>query len=60
MRERFDFLVAEGIGDIGHRRTCAAGTDARFIVVQRFHQIFLALAGKACHGLGSGEAVGVA
>jgi hypothetical protein len=28
VRQRLDFLIAEGIGDISHRRTGAAGSDA--------------------------------
>ncbi len=60
MRERVDFLLAQGIGDIGHRRHGAAGAHARFVVVQRLDQIFLALAGDARNRLCSGVAIGVA
>ena len=60
MRQRLDFLFAEGIGDIGHRRHGAAGPHARLVVVQRLQQIVLALAGDARHRLGAGIAVGVA
>ena len=60
MRQRLDFLFAEGIGDIGHRRHGAAGSHARFVVVQRLDQIFLALAGDAGDRLGAGIAIGVA
>jgi len=60
VRQRGDFLFAEGIGDIRHRRPSAAGTHARFVVVQRLHQIFLALTGNTRHRLGSGECVGMA
>src|SRR5260370_30263021 len=33
MRECFDFLVAQGIGDVRHRRSGAAGSNAGFVVV---------------------------
>ena len=60
MRQRGDFLVAQGIGDIRHRGPGAAGSHARFVVVQRLDQIFLALAGDAGDGFGAGKRVGVA
>ena len=37
----------------------AAGAHARFVIHQRLHQIFLALAGDAGHRLGAGVAIGV-
>ena len=60
MRERLDFLVAEGIGDIRHRRPGAAGSHARFVVVQRLDQIFLALAGEPATAFVPAKRVGVA
>ena len=60
MRERGDFLFAQGVGDVGHRRPGAAGSHARFVVMQRLDQIFLALAGEPRHRLRSRIAVGVA
>ena len=60
MRERLDLFFAQGIGDVGHRRLAAAGPHARFVVVQRLQQIFLALAGDARDRLGAGEVIGVA
>ena len=60
MRQRGDFFVAEGVGDFRHRRPGAAGSHARFIIVQRLDQVFLALAGEAGNGLGSGKRIGVA
>src|SRR5689334_1540008 len=59
MRERGDLLLAEGIGDISHRRLPAADALAGFVVVQRLDEVFLALARDACNGLGAGEGVGV-
>jgi hypothetical protein len=47
MRERLDLLLAEGIGNIGHRCNRAARTHARFVVPQRLHEILRALAGDA-------------
>ena len=54
MRQRGDLFLAQGIGDVGHRSPRAAGSRARFVVVQRLDQIFLALAGKTGDGLCSG------
>src|SRR5436305_6169988 len=59
MRKRGDFLLAEGICDIGHRRAGAPGPDARLVVVERLDQIFLALAGEPGNRFGPGIAVGV-
>ena len=53
MRERFDLFLAEGKGDIGHRRHRTASPHARFVIPQRLHQIFLALAGDAGDRLGA-------
>ena len=47
MRERFDFLFAQGVGDVGHDSLAAADTRAGFVVVQRLQQIILALGGDA-------------
>src|SRR5450631_798723 len=47
VRERVDFLIAEGKGDVRHRRAGAADPLARLVVMQRLDQIFLALAGQA-------------
>jgi hypothetical protein len=47
MCERDDFLFAQGIGDLRHRRHAAAGPRARLVVVQRLEQVILALAGEA-------------
>src|SRR5260370_24389823 len=60
MRERGDFLFAEGIGDFRHRGAAAAGSHARFVVVHRLAQIVLALAGDAGHRLGTCECIAVA
>ena len=60
MRERLDLFLAEGKGDIRHRRHGAAGPHARFVIPQRLHEIFLALAGDAGDPLGAGVAIGVA
>ena len=60
MRKRFDLLLAEGKGDIGHRRHGAAGAYARFVILQRLHEILLALAGDAGDRLGTGIGIGVA
>ncbi len=60
MRERLDLFLAEGKGDIGHRRHGAAGPHAGFIVAQRLNEIFLALAGDAGNRLGAGVGIHVA
>ena len=59
MRQRFDFFFAQRIGDIRHCSLGSAGADAGLVVVQRLHEIFLALAGEARYRLGAGVAVGV-
>jgi len=55
-----DLFRAEGIGDVGHRRLASARTHARFVIVQRLEQIFLALARDARDRLGAGVSIGVA
>src|SRR3977135_628325 len=60
MRQCFDFLLAQGIGDIRHRRHAAAGSRARLVIMQLLEQIFLALARNAGDGLGAGKCIGVA
>jgi hypothetical protein len=60
VRQRGDFLVAEGIGHVSHRRSGAAGPNTRFVVVQSLQQIFLALAGDAGDRLRSRKCIGVA
>ena len=60
MRERLDLFLAEGKGDIRHRRHAAAGPHARFVIVQRLDEIFLALAGDAGNRLGAGITIRVA
>ena len=60
VRQGFDFLFAQGIGDIRHRRHAAAGSHARLVIMQRLEQVFLALAGNAGDGLGAGKGIGVA
>ena len=60
MRERFDLFLAERKGHIRHRRHGATGPYARFIIPQRLHEIFLALAGDAGDRLGAGVGIGVA
>ena len=60
MRERLDFLFAQGISDVGHRCHPATRAFAGFEVIQRFDEIVLALSGDPRHGLGAGERVGVA
>src|SRR5258706_10967097 len=59
MRQGFDFLLAQGIGDIRHCRHAAAGSHAGLVVVQRLEQIFLALPRNAGDGFRSGKAIGV-
>ena len=59
MCERFDFIVAQRIGDVGHHRL-AAGTHARFVIAQRLQKIILALGGEAGHRLGTSKIVGMA
>ena len=60
MRERLDLFLAEGKGHIRHRRHRTAGPHARFVIVQRLHEIFLALAGDAGDRLGAGVGIHVA
>ena len=57
--ERGDLLFAQRIGDIRHCSLGSAGADAGLVVVQRLHEIFLALAGDARYRLGAGLGVGV-
>ena len=45
--ERGDLLFAQRIGDIRHRGLGSAGAGAGLVVVQRLHEVFLALAGDA-------------
>ena len=59
MRQRSDFFLAEGIGDIGHRGHAAARSHARFVIMQSLEQIFLALAGNAGDSFGAGKGIGV-
>src|SRR6266404_1738310 len=59
MRQRLDLFLAEGKGDIGHRRHRAAGPHARFVIAQRLHEIFLALPGDAAHPLGAAMGIRV-
>ena len=60
MRQRGDFFVAEGIGDIRHRGAGAAGSYARLVFVQRLDQKFLALAGETGDRLGARERIAMA
>ena len=53
MGERGDFLFAQRIGDLRHRRPAATGSQARLVVAQRLEQVILALAGEAGNRLGS-------
>ena len=59
MRERFDFLFAQGVGDVGHDSLAAADTRAGLVAVHRLQQLHLALAGEAGDTLGAGEIDGV-
>jgi hypothetical protein len=60
MRQGVDFLFAQRIGDIRHRRHAAAGSHARLVVMQRLEQVFLALARNAGNGFRSRISIGVA
>ena len=60
MRQRGDLFVAEGIGDIGHGRAGAAGSHARFVIVQRLDQIFLALPSEPGHRFRARVCIGMA
>src|SRR5258705_9726897 len=60
MRQRFDLFLAQGVGHIRHRRHGAAGSYARLVVTQSLDEVFLALAGDAGDGLGTGIGIGMA
>src|SRR2546421_8897554 len=60
MCERSDFLFAQGIGDLRHRRHAATGSQARLVVAQRLEQVILALASDAGDRLRSRIGIGVA
>ena len=46
VRERLDLFLAEGVGHIRHCRHRTAGPHARFVIVQRLHEVLLALADR--------------
>ena len=60
MGERGDFLFAQGIGDLRHRRHAATGPHTLFVVAQRPDQVILALPGEAGNRLRFRIAIGVA
>src|SRR5438874_12286747 len=60
MRERGDLFFAQGVGDVGHGGAGTADALTRFVVVQRLHEIFLALSGEPRDCLGPGIGIGVA
>ena len=60
MRECGDFLFAQGIGGIRHRRYAAAYSQVGLVVMECLDQVFLALAGEARNRFRSGECIAVA